>query len=89
VLLPNIQDDALVRINGSHQVGLMWHSNYHPNVLWFHTHTYFVRSEVTVMVNTKNTVSWDVKFADSSEKCVGFSEMLVISIRVLMSHPRR
>lgn len=40
VLLANIQDDTLVRIDCSYQMGLMWHSNQHPDVLWFYTHTH-------------------------------------------------
>lgn len=51
------------------------------------SHTYFVRYEVTVMVTAENTISWDVIFTDSSEKYTGFYEMLVVSIRVWMSHP--
>jgi hypothetical protein len=46
-------------------MALMWHSNQHPDVLWFHTHTHVVRFGVPVMV-AMDTVSWDVRFTDIS-----------------------
>lgn len=37
MFLANIKDGPLVRINGSHQVGLVWHRNQHANILWIRT----------------------------------------------------